>query len=215
MLSLYTALLLSLFTPKTQVLSVPQTESVLEVSVLVRAKVYKVQEGGTVIRGVAGCSGTFVEEDAILTAAHCFSLPTTNVWVRGIDGISYEAVLAKIDPKKDLALLRLPDIEEGHKYAKLGHSTRVGEQVISVGSPLRLEFLVSEGILARKGQTMEPFTGLYILHTSMINPGSSGGGAFNRKGELIGVNTLSVGGPFGWNGISAAVDAQTIKEFLQ
>jgi len=48
----------------------------------------------------------------------------------------------------------------------------------------------------------------------MINPGSSGGGLFSMKGDLIGVNTLAVGF-LGWAGISLAVSTADIQEFLK
>ncbi len=47
----------------------------------------------------------------------------------------------------------------------------------------------------------------------MCNPGSSGGGAFNESGELIGVNTMIVG-IFGWTGITLTVNTETVNEFL-
>ena len=48
-----------------------------------------------------------------------------------------------------------------------------------------MEFLVSQGIVAQKEFTTREFKSSYIVHTAMINPGSSGGGgAFNDKGEL-------------------------------
>jgi S1-C subfamily serine protease len=91
----------------------------------------------------------------------------------------------------------------------------VGASLIVVGSPFSLEFLVSEGIVALSHRKDHEFHGTYIIHTAMINSGSSGGGLFNPAGELVGVNTMTMGGPFGWNGISMAVDIKTVREFLR
>lgn len=212
-LRLYATLMAFLFLPHTQVISVKQADRVLEVSVLLRAKQYEVDEDFKIKRGMAGCSGTFVSHTEVLTAAHCFSRPTSDVWVRGIDRISYRAQITKLDPEHDLALLKVQGLSN-HPYAKVAKKARVGEKVINVGSPLMFEFLVSEGIVAKLDHKVKEFKSHYMITTAMINPGSSGGGAFNENGELLGVNTMSIG-LFGWSGISMAVDTGSINGFLK
>ncbi len=82
-----------------------------------------------------------------------------------------------------------------------------------MGSPLIFEFVVSEGVVAAVNFTTRGYGSTYIITTAMINPGSSGGGAFNSKGELIGVNTMSTG-MFGWTGISLAVSLKDIRQLM-
>lgn len=215
MLKTYVTLMLLLFTPKTQVLSLKQVDKVLDTSVLIRIKGFYTTEQGIEKPFMGGCSGTYIAEEKILTAAHCFEERVTNIWIRDYMGESHKTLLLKKDKQKDLALLLVEDLEEDHAFANIARHTRLGEQVVSVGTPFALEFLVSEGIVSKVDYKAREFTGRYLIHTGMINPGSSGGGAFNEQGELIGVNTMTVGGLFGWAGISMAVDSQTIKEFLQ
>lgn len=214
MIKFYVTLLSLLFVPRTQTLSVSQTNKVLDVSVLIRAKQYAVDpKTRDVKRGMAGCSGTYVSPTKILTAAHCFSDPTTNIWVRGRDGSSSPAILVKYNDDQDLALLEVKP-KKKQRYAKVTTNVRVGEQVINVGSPYFFEFLLSEGIVAAEKVWIKKYKARYLITTAMINPGSSGGGAFNSKGELIGVNTMSIG-LFGWSGISIAVDSYGVTEFLK
>lgn len=208
-------LVILLFTPHSQVLDINQVNLVMSPSVVIHAKVFITNPDTLETKkGMIGCSGTFIAEGTVLTAAHCFSLPTMNIWIRDANKHTYTAKLLKIDPTKDLALLGVLQTHP-HTAVAVAKGVRIGEQIISVGSPFFLEFLVSEGIVAAQNVTTKPFKASYIVHTGMINPGSSGGGAFNGAGELIGVNTLTVGGFFGWAGISMAVDVKTIKEFLK
>lgn len=214
MIKLYAAIMAFLFLPHTQVLSIKQSTGVLDVSVLIRAKQYSVDEKTFIVkRGMVGCSGTFVAGDKVLTAAHCFSLATTDVWVRDPHvRWGFRARILKLDPEHDLALLQVEKMAN-HPYAKLAAGARIGEQIINVGSPVIFEFLVSEGIVAALRYHDKTFKSTYMITTAMINSGSSGGGAFNSNGELLGVNTMSIG-PFGWAGISMAVDIESIRGFL-
>jgi serine protease Do len=186
----------------------------LEASVLIRmkAKIKDKQGKEHILEG--GCSGTFVSKDEILSAAHCFdTLPLTNIWVRDTSGKSYSAELIKLDVKHDLGLLRVPGLH--HKHVKLGKHLTVGEEIINVGSPYFLEFLVSHGIVSAIHVEVEGFKSLYTITDAAINPGSSGGGVFNSSGELVGVNTMSLGGfGDGWSGISFAVSIENVHHFL-
>jgi tetratricopeptide (TPR) repeat protein len=64
----------------------------------------------------------------------------------------------------------------------------VGERVIVIGSPLRLEKTVSDGIVSAVREI--PQFGKIIQITAPISPGSSGSPVVNMKGEVIGVATL-------------------------
>lgn len=90
---------------------------------------------------------------------------------------------------RDICILPSPIFNA--KGAKLGNSDslKLGEKVVAIGSPLGLKNTVSEGIISgfRK---IDGYN--YIQITAPISPGSSGGGLFNSRGELIGITTLKV-----------------------
>lgn len=213
MIKLWAVLIGVLFTPKTQVLNVAEVTKLLDSSVVIRAKEAMQTENGIRI-GMIGCSGTFVSTNTVLTAAHCFQSPATAIWVRGPKGGSHRAYIERLDFARDLALLNV--VGPKHVAIKLAKTPpRMGEAVTNIGSPFFFEFLVSEGTVASTRLKFKEFKSHYTVTTAMINSGSSGGGAFNDKGELIGVNTMTVGGMMGWAGISLAVSLEDIKDFLK
>lgn len=207
-------LIASFFIPQTQTVDLDLANKVLNSSVLIRSKQYRMNEDMKIKYGLVGCSGTYISNDTVLTAAHCFAQSSVKIWVRDYKGVSHEARIVKISPEHDLALLGVLK-RSPHNVASIAKESPIGAKVISIGSPFGFEFLISEGIVASNRYKMKEFKSHYLLHTGMINSGSSGGGAFDCRGDLVGVNTMTVGSPFGWAGISMAVDIQTIKEFLR
>lgn len=194
--------------PTPAVISPKIVNKALKTSVLLHMKT-KAENGN---RHYFGCSGTYVGPRLILTAAHCFEGNDTEfIWARDVNQkVGYPVMLLIKWPSHDLALLQTP---YDHSYARLGNDPKVGDEVMNVGSPMIFEFVVSEGIVGALNFTMHELDSKYMITTAMINPGSSGGGAFNNKGELIGVNTMSVGF-FGWSGITLAVSLEDIRQLM-
>jgi serine protease Do len=67
----------------------------------------------------------------------------------------------------------------------------VGETVYAIGNPLRLERTLSDGLLSAKRTIGEQ---RFLQTTAPISPGSSGGGLFDSRGNLIGVTTFTIKG---------------------
>ena len=119
-------------------------------------------------------------------------------------GEKVDAKVAGSDSSLDLAVLQVDE-----KYAdqlvpvSVGTSTDliVGSTVIAIGNPGGevLANTVTQGVvsaLERSDVSSNNTTRSvdYIQHDAAINSGNSGGGLFNYKGELVGINTLKYSG---------------------
>jgi S1-C subfamily serine protease len=80
---------------------------------------------------------------------------------------------------------------------------QVGEEVFTVGSPSGLEATLGQGIISGLRSIDRQ---RLIQTTAHISPGSSGGGLFDRSGNLIGITTFLLREAQGLNFAIAAED---------
>jgi serine protease Do len=129
----------------------------------------------------------------IVTNAHVVD-GETSLQVKLADGRRLPARVVGRDRRVDLALIRVDGVE-GLPVLPLGDSNalRVGEFVLALGHPFRLEQTVSFGIVSRKGAPLvSAAPGFDFIQTdAAINPGNSGGPLLNMAGEVVGVNSMA------------------------
>ncbi|GAA2707646.1 S1C family serine protease [Micromonospora olivasterospora] len=108
------------------------------------------------------------------------------------DGRRFPAEVVGREPDSDLAVLKVPPAARLSPLplAKPG-STRVGEPVLAVGSPLGLAGTVTAGIVSALDRQVRLGTSRHraVQTDASINPGNSGGPLVNARGEVVGVNT--------------------------
>lgn len=133
-----------------------------------------------------------------------------------IEGESYEAELVGSEASSDVAVIKVKD-GSGFKAIELGDSDdiKVGEWVMSLGSPFGLEQSVATGIVSAtsRSQIMDSNEGsgsptIYpnmIQTDAAINPGNSGGALVNSNGALIGLNTLITSYSGNYSGVGFAI----------
>ncbi|HEY0605141.1 MAG TPA: trypsin-like peptidase domain-containing protein [Herpetosiphonaceae bacterium] len=96
----------------------------------------------------------------------------------------------------DLAVLKVENTE-GLQEATLGESSsmKAGAEVVALGYPLSFDLgndiSVNPGSISQLNAQLSKFENL-IKTDAAINPGNSGGPLVNRKGEVIGVNSLGI-----------------------
>jgi len=158
-------------------------------------------------------SGFIISQDGyILTNDHVVD-GADEIQVTLSDGREFSGEIRGLDPKLDLALLKI-DAGEDLPLAQLGDSDdiRVGEWVMAIGNPFGLEQTVTVGIVSAKGRVIGagPYDD-FIQTDASINPGNSGGPLFNMQGEVVGINTAIVASG---QGIGFAIPINMAKQIL-
>ncbi len=163
-------------------------------------------------------SGVIVTADgSILTNNHVIQ-GADSIWVGFWDGRLGRAEVVGSDPETDLAVLRvtmegpLPTIHYGRSS-----DLRVGDVVLAIGNPLGLGRTVTMGIVSgtgRSGLGVSVYENL-IQTDAAINRGNSGGALVNARGDLVGINTATIGAENNADGIGFAIPIETAQDVLQ
>jgi serine protease Do len=150
-------------------------------------------------------SGFIISPDGvIMTNAHVVN-GASEVTVRLTDRREYTAKVVGVDPKSDIAIIRIG--AKDLPTVKLGDSRglKVGEWVLAIGAPFGFENSATAGIVSAKGRTLESGYVPFIQTDVPINPGNSGGPLFNMHGEVVGINSQIYSRSGGYMGVSFSI----------
>ena len=116
------------------------------------------------------------------------------------DGTEYKSILSGIDSRSDIAVLQIVENQRELTCATWANEENklfVGEEIIVIGYPLGvLDNTVTNGYLSAIDTNLR-ISGVemnLLQIDATVNPGNSGGGLFNRNGELIGIVNAKVVG---------------------
>lgn len=157
-------------------------------------------------------SGVIVDDEGyVVTNAHVLEGATAAV-AKGGKGGTWGMSLVATDRTADLALVKLRGSGD---FASLPFARRsdirTGMKVIALGSPLGLEFTVTEGIVSSADRTNE--AGVAVVQVDVpINPGNSGGPVVDIQGRIIGISTYKARDS---EGLGFAVRADVVEEFVE
>jgi len=135
------------------------------------------------------------------------------------DGRRLPAKLVGTDARTDLAVIKVE--AEKLTAASFGNSdaTKVGEPAVAIGNPLGQDYYgsVTSGIISANRRTVSVEGKEYIdlLQTdAAINPGNSGGALINIRGEVIGINSVKIGGQQ-VEGMGFAIPSNTVQRVVK
>jgi serine protease Do len=163
-------------------------------------------------------SGFIISDDGYIVTNHHVVEDADSVIVRMPDRAEYDAEVVGLDPRSDLALLKI-DAQE-LPFLSLGADDEldVGEWVLAIGSPFGLDFSVTAGIVSAKGRSLPTERGEnyvpFIQTDVAINPGNSGGPLFNLDGEVVGVNSQIFTRSGGSIGLSFAIPVSVLRNVV-
>ena len=151
-------------------------------------------------------SGFIISKDGyVLTNNHVIE-GADEVVVRLNDRRELIAEVVGIDPKTDLALLKVDG--ESLPAVPIGESAKlkVGEWVVAIGSPFGFDYTVTAGIVSAKGRSLPSENYVPFIQTDVaINPGNSGGPLFDLDGRVVGINSQIYTRSGGFMGVSFAI----------
>ena len=136
------------------------------------------------------------------------------------DGKEVPANLVGRDPKTDLAVLKVDNVDN-LTVAQFGDSdkVRVGDEVIAAGAPLGLRSTVTHGIVSAlhrpvplSGEGSDTDTVIDAIQTdASINHGNSGGPLIDMGSHVIGINTAGKSLSDSASGLGFAIPVNEVK----
>lgn len=162
-------------------------------------------------------SGFVVSPDGYIVTNNHVVEHSDEITVRFVDGSERSAEVVGLDPKTDVALLKVDPGDDELATIALGDSEaiRPGDWVVAIGNPFGFEHTVTAGIVSAKNrrqitpgsQTYDD----YIQTDAAINPGNSGGPLIDLEGRVVGINTLVQAGA---NTIGFSIPINQAKQIL-
>ena len=134
-------------------------------------------------------SAVAVSTQHLLTNCHTLEASEVIIIFR-LDGSEavFPAWLVRDDKKTDRCVLAIKEAELTTAVPiRSSSELRIGERVYSVGAPSGLDLTIGEGLLSGKRSEGDI---LHLQNSAPISPGSSGGGLFDKRGNLIGITSF-------------------------
>lgn len=167
----------------------------------------------------AAGSGVIISSDGYIATNNHVIEDGTNITVVLNDRREFSAEIIGKDPTTDLALLKIEASELPYLVFGNSDSLQVGEWVLAVGNPFRLQSTVTAGIVSAKGRNINILDTEYGIESfiqtdAAVNPGNSGGALVNTNGELVGINTAIITYSGRYEGYSFAIPANLAMKVI-
>ena len=150
-------------------------------------------------------SGFFVASRTVITNRHVIQ-DNVSVMVRLSSGQTLPGRVDVSSSEYDLAIVAVDAASPSQPVLPLGtvNDVRPGQEVIAIGLALGVfQNSVTRGIISAVRRAERT---VMLQTDAAINPGNSGGPLLNRKGEVVGINTMKIAGVAESLGFAVAVD---------
>ncbi|RPJ05844.1 MAG: PDZ domain-containing protein [Spirochaetaceae bacterium] len=165
-------------------------------------------------------SGSIIDSKGLVLTNNHVVANAEKLYITLSDGTEYEGSVVGTDPENDLAVIKFDP--KGKKLTVIPFGTSknllVGNKLLAIGNPFGLERTLTMGIVSGLGRPIksgENYVIREMIQTdASINPGNSGGPLLNKRGEIVGINTMIYSPSGGSVGIGFAVPIDIAKRVI-
>lgn len=168
--------------------------------------------------GINSGSGVVISQDGYIATNHHVVKNAIKIDVTLHDNRTFTAKLVGADPSTDLALLKIESQDLDFLIFGNSDSLMIGEWVMAVGNPFRLQSTVTAGIVSAKARSINLLENQgiesFIQTDAAVNPGNSGGALINTRGDLVGICTAIQSNSGKFEGFSFAIPSNLAKKVI-
>ena len=170
----------------------------------------------------SSATGMIVSEDGyLISCAHIYDdIPAAKFKVIMGDGTIYNAVFVAGDVEADISLLKIVNADRKFTTVQFTDSSTLehGQDCVVLGFPggVSVKPMVTSGIISSTSVSIKNALGYnnnFIQTDAIANPGNSGGGLFNMKGQVVGIVTSKYVDSR-YEGTIYSIPSSTIKEVV-
>lgn len=164
-------------------------------------------------------SGVIISNDGYIVTNNHVIQNAEKIQVTLNNNKEYVAKVIGFDEQTDIALLKIEGSQLSYIVFGNSDSLMIGEWVLAIGNPFRLQSTVTAGIVSAKARNINILErqGIesFIQTDAAVNPGNSGGALINTNGELVGINTAILSSSGGYEGFSFAIPSKLVKKVVR
>ncbi len=158
-------------------------------------------------------SGVIIDKKGYIVTNDHLVKGADEMIVKLYDDSEFKAELIGVDPKTDIAVLKID--AEDLRPAEFGNSDslEVGEIVLAIGSLFGFEQTVTSGIISAEGRPNMRIAGYenLLLTDAAINSSNTGGPLVNLQGKVVGINTTIIPQTKDYLGINFAISINIVR----
>ncbi len=179
----------------------------------VRQAIVRVSDGERTVG-----SGFIFDDKAHIVTAHHVTEKLSNIYIIFPDGSISPATITGSSKQSDIAVLTLENEAIVEPLILADSATvKIGEQVVTIGSPFDLMETLTSGIVSQTNRFVEiertRWVANLIQFDAAANSGNSGGPLLNSEGEVIGMVIARVK-PNEGDGIYYAVSSNKVRRVV-
>lgn len=167
---------------------------------------------------VSSGSGVILTTDGYIVTNYHVVRDASQIEITLNDNRVFSARLLGSDPNTDLALLKISAQNLDFLTFANSDTLQIGEWVMAVGNPFRLQSTVTAGIVSAKARNINLLESQgiesFIQTDAAVNPGNSGGALINTHGELVGICTAIESNSGRYEGFSFAIPSNLVRKVV-